>query len=1145
MNSFMKKSASASAALVLTFAIGSPAVADDTELLIVDPSKSAASPPNILFILDTSGSMGDPVTTTEPFDPAKDYSGLGSCDPNRLYWTTLDVPPTCQDSDGDPNLQYIEDSAFLCADAKLRMSGMGAYTGIMVQYHSSGSGSARWQQFDIGNTSDPVECQNDSGIHGDGSTGVYAQAGTGLAQFTNDSNNEISWGSGDAAQVYTVYDGNYLNWRENPVYVSWSKMNILKAVIRNLMNSIEDVNVGLMRFNDSEGGRVINDIVDLDANRTALINKIQALPDDGRTPLAESLYEAARFWRGLSADYGNFTVTDIVADLDGDGTPETITGSVQSPADVDPNAFVAGVPGTYEQPVMPSCTRNFNVLLSDGQPVGDTGAQTRAPNLPGWTAANAATCDGNGEGRCLDDIARYLAQVDITPNSPNDFHSVITHTIGFAIDLPILRDAAAESGGVYYVADDTEELTNALMRIVEIALDKGLSFSAPTVAVNTFNRTTNLNDLYISTFLPDNKVHWPGNLKKYTIDAGVIKDAKNQDAVDPITGFFKTGSRSFWTVGNDDGSDVLLGGAANMLPDPSTRKVFTNYGLSNDLSTVGSNAIATSNTALTLADFGLTGAAGEPTLTEIINWSRGEDVLDVDNNPNTTVRYVMGDPLHSQPAAVVYGGSASTPDVVVFTATNDGYFHAIDGNTGRELWSFIPKQLLPDLPALMLNGDSTYKHYGIDGDIVPVVVDFNQDGIINGNDFVHVIFGMRRGGNEFFSLDVTDKDNPKLNWVKSYSEFGQSWSRPVVARVDMDATAANFSTNNQTMKAVVIVGEGYDTVHDTAAWPTNDDNAGAGISMLDLFTGDRIWRAGRANADLTLADMKRSFPTAVRAIDFSGDGFIDRMYAVDVGGQVFRFDVTQGQAPSASVAGGVIAKLGGEGNVTAGDTDGRRFYNAPDISMFVDPNLNRRFIAIGVGSGYRAHPLDTSAADTYFSLRDPDLFAKLTQTQYSTYNVAYPSDFHEVSGQVRTVIGPNERGWKFTMPAGQMILSSSATFDNSVFFLGYAPDKSSAASCQVAPGDNFLYRVSVVNGDPVANNLDSMLPGDSNSARTTALEQGGIAPTPAFLFPGTDSSCQPGDPCSPPPIGCIGVECFDPGFKNFPVRTLWTQDGVE
>ncbi len=785
---------------------------------------------------------------------------------------------------------------------------------------------------------------------------------------------------------------------------------------------------------------------------------------------------------------------------------------------------------------MPVCTRNFNVLLSDGVPVNDAGAQGKLGNLPDF---GSATCDGTGDGRCLDDIAAYLSTVDISASTTGP-QVVTTHTIGFDIDLPILQEAAAESGGDYYKAEDAESLTTVLMRIIESIVDKGLSFTAPAVAVNTFNRTQNLNDLYVSTFLPDAKVHWPGNLKKYTISNGVIKDARDDDAVDTDSGFFKNTARSIWTaVGTNDGTDVTLGGAANKLPLSDDRNVYTNNGAFSDLTT-GNNVLTPSNVDdFSDADFGLTGAPGEPSREDVIRWARGQDILDDDVDGLTTdTRYVMGDPLHSQPAAVAYGSDPADPDVVVFTATNDGYFHAVDGDTGVELWSFIPKEFLPNLPELMLNGNSTYKQYGIDGDIVPVVADLDDNGIIDGDDFIYVIFGLRRGGSTYYALDVTDKDSPELLWTASYPEFGQSWSKPVVARVDMDDSDLND------LKAVVIIGEGYDTVHDTAALPGTDDNAGAGISMLDLVTGERLWRAGRSDADLTLSTMTRAMPSQIRAIDFSGDGFIDRMYAIDVGGQLFRFDIFRDEAPADLVTGGVIARFGGEGIASAGTTDTRRFYSAPDVSIFTDPVLNRRFLAIGVGSGYRAHPLDASAADAYYSLRDPGLFSKLDQDAYDIYDIALDEDMAEVSGQVNTVIGSDDRGWKFTFAAGQMMLSASATFDNSVFFIGYQPDVLSAATCQVAPGNNYLYRVEVANGDPVANNLDTMTPAESNAARTTSLQQGGIAPTPTFLFPGAPDPCT-GAACSPPPIGCVGVECFSPGFTNNPVRTLWTQDGIE
>ena len=66
-------------------------------------------------------------------------------------------------------------------------------------------------------------------------------------------------------------------------------------------------------------------------------------------------------------------------------------------------------------------------------------------------------------------------------------------TIGFTVDLPILADTAARGGGAYYTANDTSSLTNALTSIVTQIIDKGASFVSPTISVNSFNRTQNLN----------------------------------------------------------------------------------------------------------------------------------------------------------------------------------------------------------------------------------------------------------------------------------------------------------------------------------------------------------------------------------------------------------------------------------------------------------------------------------------------------------------------------------------------------------------------------------------------------------------------------------------------------------------------------
>jgi type IV pilus assembly protein PilY1 len=1136
---FIKNTTGSLVGLTLALVAGAPALADDTELLLVDPN-NVQPKPNIMFIIDSSTSMNTDAKTKKAYDASVPY--LGDCDPDMLYWTEVDAVPSCDAT----NTRMIAKDSFLCAKSEKQLRGIGAYSDTMIQYRTGSSGffsvylgvdEPRWQMLEPGNSASPVECKKDRGIHsgapssdstfGDG--GLYPRAGGGVEPYTSQIENEISWRSWPTNQAVTVYDGNYLNYRSVPEIVPSTRIGIVKTTANIILDSIDGVNVGIMRFNSEQGGLVIQEIVDLDTNRQAVTDAVNNIVANGFKPVAETAYESALFWLGLPAHFA--LVNDYT----------TAPGALASQAD----------PMVYQQPYLDACAKNYNVILTDGDPRRDDQTPPLVGNLPNWFATlGYAGCNdpgvidgsGNYQGMCLADIAAYLFRNDIAPNEPG-LQYVTTHTIGFG-SQPYLEAPARAGGGEYFEADDIESLSLALMKIFTAINEESLSFAAPAVAVNSFNRTQNLNDLYLTAFQASERVHWPGNLKKYRIADGQIVDSNNVAAVDPATGFFKTTAQSFWTVGAD-GNDVTLGGAANNLPIPSDRNVYTNISTNNDLTAAG-NSLSTGNVAaFTFADLGLTGSASEPTKEQIIDWARGVDVRDEDDNPATTVRNVMGDPLHSQPAAVVYGGSPTSPDVVVFTATNDGYVHAINGSTGEELWAFIPREHLPNLTKLFYDPSAPFKNYGVDGDIVPVTKDVNRNGIIEAadGDFVYILFGMRRGGDSYYALDVTDRNRPVIKWRISSPEMGQSWSAPTVARIDMADNRLNAD------KAVAIIGGGYDIVHDLAGHPDTADSEGAGIYFLDLESGEVLWRAGPDGAaDLTLTDMTRSIPTQIRVVDFNGDSFADRMYASDMGGQIWRFDIFGGKAPNgigtdALVTGGVIAQLGAEGLSNPGLEDTRRFYNSPDVAIFNDNTQNRRFLAINIGSGYRAHPLDNSNSDRFYSIRDPDVFNKLSQDDYNGYSVITDSSLVEVSGTVGTVIGPNDRGWKLSLPANQKVLANSTTFNNEVFFIAFSPDAASAASCSAGRGRNFLYRVSIMNGDPIAD-LSNVVEGTEDQLRVQDLAQGGIAPSPRFLFPSPDANCT-GASCNPPPLGCIGVECFDPGFTNNPVRTLWTQDGIE
>lgn len=1114
----------AGAGLLIALIVGSPVWADDVELLLSTPASSNAAKPNILFILDSSGSMTTVETSQEPYIAGTNYTGAG-CDDTYFYWTAGTSIPNCKSE------YRIKKSYFQCDQGWTQVKAAGSYTDTMSMYRPNNKGKWKWRQMSRTRDSNDVECKADSGKHGKGSDPAdepYAQAGTNIALYTNDKSREVNWGVKPTHQIITMYDSDYLSWYHNPPGASMSRTDIVKAVTKNVLGSVKDVNVGFMRFHNSEGGPVIHGLKDLDDNRSAANTVVDNLPAAGWTPLSETLYEAALYWHGLDGVYGGVSSTDKDALDSWDTTANSIN---------------------YKQPAEFACSKNFVVLLTDGAPTQDTGAFGDIPKLPGFGRASCNNTlgvnDTNVNGACLDDVADYLQRVDINPALPGK-QEVTTYTIGFSVDLPILRDTAVRGGGEYFLASDVKSLTAALTEIVTDIFDRDISFTAPAVAVNAFNRTQHLNDLYVSVFRATDEVHWPGNMKKYRLVDTLIRDAKDDPAVDPDTGFFADDSKNYWQKDPDnDGADVYRGGIANSLPDPALRKLYTNNG-SGDL-TVPTNHISSGNiTAFTDADFGLTGATGEPTRAQLIEWARGVDVKDEDSNPFTDVRYAMGDTLHSQPAAVVYGKSAGEPIVILFNATNDGYLHAVSADTGVELWSFIPRELLGNIAALYENENVDYKTYGIDGDVIPVVYDKNNDGTIDPvDDFVRLVFGMRRGGDNYYMVDVSTPTHPVLKWVRTFPELGQSWSSPVVAKIDIDS-----STQVNALDAVLVLGGGYDTSHDAPAHPTSADLDGAGIVMLDLDTGDMIWRAGRdSGANLTLDKMTRAIPSRIRVIDINGDTKADRMYASDLGGQVWRFDITNGNKPDQLVAGGVIARLGAEGLSTPAAADTRRFYTSPDVSMFTDKRHDRRYLAVNLGSGYRAHPLDNSAGDRFYSIRDSDVFNALTQTEYNSYSIVKNSDLIDVAGKVDTVIPANGDGWMMTLPSTQKVLSDAQTFDDSVYFVTFEARVNSTDPCQAGNSLNRLYRVNVVNGDPTVDLGSSSGPIDpevADEARVTELEQGGIAPKPTFFFPGpSDPGNCTGDECSAPPVGCVGVECFDPGFQNFPVRTLWTQDGIE
>jgi type IV pilus assembly protein PilY1 len=141
---------------------GVPAMADDTELFVGVHCAASMTRPNILFIIDNSGSMDTDVRTQPTYDPNVTYAG--SCSATRIYWRTgTGNPPACSTD------RWFNQAANQCNLGALALGSAGFFIDTMAQYDtSSGSGGRRWETISSTQKDRLVECQDDNGLHGDG-----------------------------------------------------------------------------------------------------------------------------------------------------------------------------------------------------------------------------------------------------------------------------------------------------------------------------------------------------------------------------------------------------------------------------------------------------------------------------------------------------------------------------------------------------------------------------------------------------------------------------------------------------------------------------------------------------------------------------------------------------------------------------------------------------------------------------------------------------------------------------------------------------------------------------------------------------------------------------------------------------------------
>ncbi|MFZ5523461.1 MAG: pilus assembly protein [Pseudomonadota bacterium] len=518
------------------------------------------------------------------------------------------------------------------------------------------------------------------------------------------------------------------------------------------------------------------------------------------------------------------------------------------------------------------------------------------------------------------------------------------------------------------------------------------------------------------------KEYWSGNLYAYPVDAaGQVNTAAER---------WSGGAKENIDLQNFDTGRLI----ATMKDDGSGVPFRSISGIS---------ASQLASLATTVNSIAYTGA-------QILDFLRG----DRSNESASTLRVrqsALGDIVHMRP---YYVPNALTP--TIFAGANDGMLHAINTTDGSERWAYVPSMLINKMKNLAAN---PYTHdYFVDGqiNIGQVTISAQLKRVLVG--------GLGGGGKGLYALDVTTLSAAseadvasKILWeitpttvnyaaptgsggATGFSNLGYTYGTPVIAKVQ----------NGASTQDVMIIGNGY---NDSAS-----GNYQAYLYVIDISNGQLI-RSIMADTAAT-PDGTAASPNGLSspvALDSDGDGAVDLVYAGDLNGTMWKFDMSS-TSPASWTA-----------SVLLTTSPAQPITSTPGVAIHP---MGGYMINFGTGEMFAA--ADASKAGPYYvyGIWDSAPVANTTLVTQTLEERSYT--YAGVTTRVRrsTAIEPNwtsggDRGWKVALPAGERITGDGSFIEGGRFyFTGHNPTVSYLVpnTTTTVYGENWLMELNYLTG---------------------------------------------------------------------------------
>ena len=352
----------------------------------------------------------------------------------------------------------------------------------------------------------------------------------------------------------------------------------------------------------------------------------------------------------------------------------------------------------------------------------------------------------------------------------------------------------------------------------------------------------------------------------------------------------------------------------------------------------------------------------------------------INSNPVFVGRPAAGYSDIDHPGYSTFQANFAGRKPIVYVGANDGMLHGIDtsvvvatnvptANAGKEVLAYVPSMVYGNLSRLTGNDYSSNGNHRYFVDSSPMVGDVCTANCTSTAVWKSLLVsGLGTGGKGFFALNVTNPDVAAQNTANT-PQFSVSNAANIVlwefkSDADLGFTFNNSPTNlsNGQAKQIarfengrwgVVLGNGYNSVNGKAVLYVLFVNGPTG-------TGG-VWQAGgvdyvRIEAD---AGPNNGLSTPV-PFDTDGNGLADTVYAGDLQGNMWKFDLSASSPASWTSASLLYVAQDGLGNR-------QPIINSPEVTLHPTAGT---MVLFGTGKFLETGDTTSTSVQSFYGVQD-------------------------------------------------------------------------------------------------------------------------------------------------------------------------------